>query len=95
LKKPRYINQSIENELADFKQEIAEKHAKSEINKTYVFQRSEIYLYSSATNNNNSLLGTTDRMTSGNVSSGAAGTAQQNLHKNVAGKQASKMTGAL
>ena len=41
LKKARYINPAIEKELAEFKEEIAEKNAKSEINRTYVFPRSD------------------------------------------------------
>ena len=39
LKKPRYINENIEKELADFKMEIKEKFEKSTMNKTYVFPR--------------------------------------------------------
>ena len=39
LTKARYINPAIEKELADFKQEIAEKFAESKMNKTYVFPR--------------------------------------------------------
>ena len=46
LKKARYINPTIEKELAEFKQEIAEKHAQSEMNKTYVFQRTKIVVNS-------------------------------------------------
>lgn len=65
LKKARYINPAIESELAEFKQEIAEKFAKSDINRTYVFKRSEIYVYTAATQNS---LGTTERMTSGELS---------------------------
>ena len=38
-KKPRYINQAIERELAEFKEEIEEKYTKSELNKTYMFPR--------------------------------------------------------
>ena len=47
LKKARYINAAIEKELTEFKEEIAEKHAKSEMNKTYVFPRSERVVYGS------------------------------------------------
>ena len=43
LKKPRYINPTIEKELAEFKEEIAEKFEKSDINKTYVFPRRKIF----------------------------------------------------
>ena len=39
LKKPRYINENIEKELAEFKQEIKEKFEKSVMNKTFVFPR--------------------------------------------------------
>ncbi len=39
LKKARYINENIEKELAEFKQEIRDKFQKSEMNKTYVFPR--------------------------------------------------------
>lgn len=39
LKKARYINPAIEKELAEFKEEIAEKQEASTINKTYVFPR--------------------------------------------------------
>ena len=45
LKRARYINTSIEEELAEFKEEISGKHAKSEMNKTYVFQRTANYVY--------------------------------------------------
>jgi hypothetical protein len=31
LKKPRYVNEKIESELVDFKKEIEEKFAKSEL----------------------------------------------------------------
>ena len=47
LKKARYINPAIEKELTEFKEEIAEKHAKSEMNKTYVFPRTEVFVYNS------------------------------------------------
>ena len=49
--------------MAEFKEEIAEKHAKSVMNKTYVFQRSEIYI--SNANTANSFLVATERMGSG------------------------------
>ena len=39
LKKARYINPAIEKELSEFKEEIAEKHDASIINKTFVFPR--------------------------------------------------------
>ena len=39
LRKPRYINMNIENELTEFKVEIKEKFEKSKLNKTYVFPR--------------------------------------------------------
>lgn len=44
LKKARYINATIEKELAEFKEEITEKCEASEINKTYVFPRNEIFI---------------------------------------------------
>lgn len=42
LKKARYINPAIEKELAEFKEEIAEKHDASIINKTFVFPRPQL-----------------------------------------------------
>ena len=42
LKKARFINPAIEKELAEFKEEIAEKNAKSEMNRTYVFPRNDV-----------------------------------------------------
>ena len=39
LKKARYINENIERELAEFKQEIKDKFQKSDVNRTYVFPR--------------------------------------------------------
>ena len=47
LKKARYINPTIEKELLEFKEEISDKHNKSEMNKTYVFPRNEIFVYGS------------------------------------------------
>ena len=41
LKKARYINQAIEKELSEFKEEIHDKFEKSTMNKTYVFPRRE------------------------------------------------------
>ena len=38
-KKERYINPKIEAELIEFKEEIEEKFATSEMNNTYKFQR--------------------------------------------------------
>ena len=49
LKKPRYINQAIEKELAEFKIEIKEKCEKSIVNKTYVFPRVLVATKSQAT----------------------------------------------
>ena len=43
MKKSRYINPAIEKELAEFKEEIADKFEKSDINKTYVFPRRKIF----------------------------------------------------
>lgn len=43
LKRPRYINPAIEKELAEFKEEIADKFEKSHINKTYEFPRRKIF----------------------------------------------------
>ena len=74
MKKARYINPAIEKELAEFKEEIAEKHAKSEMNKTYVFKRSEIFVPTSQNTHNS--LGTTDRL----MSSGDAISAMQQYH---------------
>ena len=62
MKKSRYINLAIEKELAEFKEEIAEKHDKSEMNKTYVFRRSEIFV--PTVQNTQYSLGTTDKMPS-------------------------------
>lgn len=45
LKKARYINPTIEKELLEFKEEISDKHDKSEMNKTYVFPRNENFVY--------------------------------------------------
>ena len=39
LKKPRYINERIEQELVEFKQEIEERFLKSELNKVFRFPR--------------------------------------------------------
>jgi hypothetical protein len=39
LRRQRYINAKIENELAEFKEEIFEKFLKSEVNKSFVFPR--------------------------------------------------------
>jgi len=42
LKKARYINLAIEKELAEFKEEIAEKFEKSIMNSTFVFPRTAV-----------------------------------------------------
>lgn len=39
LKKARFINESIEQELAEFKEEIRQKFDVSQMNKAYVFPR--------------------------------------------------------
>ena len=39
LKKPRYVNEKIEEELIEFKQEISDKFAKSAMNRTFKFPR--------------------------------------------------------
>jgi len=39
LKRPRYINERIEQELVEFKQEIEERFAESNVNKTFKFPR--------------------------------------------------------
>ena len=62
LKKARYINPAIEKELAEFKEEIADKHAKSEMNKTYVFRRTEIFV--PTVQNTQYSLGMTDKIMS-------------------------------
>ncbi len=41
LKRKRYINPKIEQELVEFKDEIEAKFAKSEVNSQFVFQRIE------------------------------------------------------
>jgi len=37
MRRPRYINEKIEEELVEFKEEIEEKFAKSEVNKNFKF----------------------------------------------------------
>lgn len=43
LKKARYVNQAIEKELAEFKEEISDKFEKSDMNKSYVFPRRKVF----------------------------------------------------
>jgi hypothetical protein len=41
LKRPRYINERIEQELVEFKQEIEDRFLESDVNKTFKFPRSK------------------------------------------------------
>lgn len=41
LKKPRYINEHIEQELIDFKNEIEHKFANSKVNRVFKFPKKD------------------------------------------------------